>query len=92
MKSIIIQFPPKPQFNFSPPKPANDNFKLFGNGGGSSKQGFDVNLGGAAKVWESQNGRNQLFGTGTYSQHLGGPYGNSRPNVGGGATFIHKFG
>ncbi|XP_055383843.1 diptericin-D-like [Condylostylus longicornis] len=79
---------------FQPPplQPANNNFKLFGGGGGSPKQGFDVGLGATAKVWESPNGRNQLFGTRTYSQHLGGPYGNSRPNVGGGATFIHKFG
>ncbi|XP_055383841.1 diptericin-D-like [Condylostylus longicornis] len=82
----------QPQFNFNPPKQqANDNFKLFGNGGGSPKQGFDLNLGAQAKIWESQNGRNTLHGTGTYSQHLGGPYGNSRPNYGGGLSFTHRF-
>ncbi|CAD7080680.1 unnamed protein product [Hermetia illucens] len=60
-------------------------------GGGSPHSGFDLNVQGRAKIWESNNGRNTLHGTGEYSQHLGGPYGNSRPNFGGGLLFTHRF-
>ncbi|XP_055383844.1 diptericin-D-like [Condylostylus longicornis] len=88
--NVNSQQPPK--FNFDPPKQPNNDFKVFGGGGGSSKQGLDLNLGAQTKLWESQNGRNTLHGTGTYSQHLGGPYGNSKPNFGGGVTFTHHFG
>lgn len=65
--------------------------QLFVQGGGGPKQGYDIYAQGRAKLWESQNQRNSLHGTASYSQHLGGPYGNSRPNVGGGLTFTHRF-
>ncbi|CAD7080676.1 unnamed protein product [Hermetia illucens] len=60
-------------------------------GGGSPHSGFDLSVQGRAKIWESDNGRNTLYGTGQYGQHLGGPYGNSEPSFGGGLMFSHRF-
>lgn len=60
-------------------------------GGGSPRQGFDLSVNGRAPVWQSQNGRHSLDATGQYSQHLGGPYGNSRPNWGAGAQYTFRF-
>ncbi|CAD7080677.1 unnamed protein product [Hermetia illucens] len=60
-------------------------------GGGSPHSGFDLSFKGQTKLWESNNKRNTLHGTGQYSQHFGGPYGNSRPNFGGGLIFTHRF-
>lgn len=60
-------------------------------GGGSPGQGYDISAQGKVKLWESNNGRHQVHGTGSYSQHLGGPYGSSRPNVGAGATYTFRF-
>lgn len=60
-------------------------------GGGSPRQGFDLSINGRAPIWQSPNGRHSLDGTGQYSQHLGGPYGNSRPNWGAGAQYTFRF-
>lgn len=60
-------------------------------GGGSPRQGFDLSVNGRAPVWQSNNGRHSLDATGQYSQHLGGPYGNSRPNWGAGAQYTFRF-
>ncbi|XP_030558299.1 diptericin-D [Drosophila novamexicana] len=60
-------------------------------GGGSPRQGFDLSVNGRAPVWQSPNGRHSLDATGQYSQHLGGPYGNSRPNWGAGAQYTFRF-
>ena len=65
--------------------------QLQGGGGGSRGQGFDFGLQGKAPVWKSDNGRHQVDATGSYSQHLGGPYGNSKPNWGVGASYTYKF-
>ncbi|XP_017839297.2 diptericin-A [Drosophila busckii] len=66
-------------------------FSLQGGGGGSPRQGFDLSLNGRAPVWQSQNGRHSLDALGQFSQHLGGPYGNSRPNWGAGAAYTFRF-
>lgn len=65
--------------------------QLSGGGGGSRKQGFDVNLNAQQKVWESQNKRHSVDVNGGYSQHLGGQYGSSRPNYRVGAGYTYKF-
>ena len=63
--------------------------EITGFGGGSRKQGFDVSIDARQKVWESRNGRHSVDLSGGYSQHLGGPYGNSPADrrVGAGYTF-----
>ncbi|XP_017033192.1 diptericin A [Drosophila kikkawai] len=79
-----------PNFNFTPP-PDRRPFQLNGGGGGSPKQGFDLNLNAQAPVWQSNNGRHSLDATGQYGQHLGGPYGNSRPQWGAGGVYTYRF-
>lgn len=73
---------------FKPPQspPVNTNIYV-----GHGKLGTDINAQVGARLWQSQNGRTDLNGQGSYSQHLGGPYGNSRPNFGGGLTLVHRF-
>ncbi|KAH8401208.1 hypothetical protein KR009_003701 [Drosophila setifemur] len=66
-------------------------FQLNGGGGGSPKQGFDLNLNARVPVWQSNNGRHSFDATGQYGQHLGGPYGNSRPQFGGGGVYTYRF-
>nr|AAK17201.1 bactericidal protein diptericin B [Drosophila melanogaster] len=65
--------------------------QLNGGGGGSPKQGFDLSLNGRAPVWQSPNGRHSFDATGSYAQHLGGPYGNSRPQWGAGGVYTFRF-
>ncbi|XP_037952049.1 diptericin-A-like [Teleopsis dalmanni] len=65
--------------------------QLTAQGGGSPGKGFDINVDGRAPVWKSENGRHQIDATGGYSQHLGGPYGNSRPDFRGGAVYTFRF-
>ncbi|KAI8121168.1 Diptericin-D [Lucilia cuprina] len=74
-----------------PPEPKNLP-QLSGGGGGSRKQGFDVSLDASQKVWESQNKRHSVDASVGYSQHLGGPYGNSRPEYRGGVGYTYRFG
>ncbi|XP_065363370.1 diptericin-D-like [Calliphora vicina] len=66
--------------------------QLYGGGGGSRKDGFDVSLDARQNVWQSDNKRHSVDVTGGYSQHLGGPYGNSRPEYRGGAGYTYRFG
>ncbi|XP_039481958.1 diptericin A [Drosophila santomea] len=65
--------------------------QLNGGGGGSPRQGFDLSLNGRAPVWQSPNGRHSFDATGSYAQHLGGPYGNSRPQWGAGGVYTFRF-
>ncbi|XP_055921372.1 diptericin A-like [Eupeodes corollae] len=58
---------------------------------GSRGQGFDINANTRFPIWSSSNGRNSFDGTAGYSQHVGGPYGNSRPDYRGGVIFTHRF-
>ncbi|XP_055383846.1 diptericin-D-like [Condylostylus longicornis] len=71
--------------------PPQSDTKIFGGGGGSGKTGYDVALGVQTKLWESQNKSTSIHGTATYAQHLGGPYGNSKPNYGGGIGVRFNF-
>ena len=64
---------------------------VTGGGGGSRKNGFDVSLDARQKVWESQNKRHSVDVTGGYSQHLGGPYGSSRPQHRVGGIYQYRF-
>ncbi|XP_075155438.1 diptericin-D-like [Haematobia irritans] len=74
----------------SPPQPIKDP-KISASGGGQPNTGYNLNLDVRKNVWESQNGRHSVDATGGYSQHLGGPYGNSRPDFRGGAVYTYKF-
>lgn len=56
-----------------------------------SKAGTNVYVDGQARLWQSQNKRHEIHGQGSYGQHFGGPYGNSRPNYGGGLVYRHRF-
>ncbi|KAI8037138.1 diptericin-A [Drosophila gunungcola] len=80
-----------PNFDVVPLQRVRRQFQLNGGGGGSSKQGFDLNLNARAPVWQSQNGRHSFDATGSYAQHLGGPYGNSRPQFGAGGVYTYRF-
>ncbi|KAM7347861.1 diptericin-D-like [Cochliomyia hominivorax] len=75
-----------------PTQPPKNLPQLYGGGGGSRKQGFDVSIDARQKVWESQNKRHSVDVTGGYSQHLGGQYGSSRPQFRGGVGYTYKFG
>ncbi|KAM7347456.1 diptericin-D-like [Cochliomyia hominivorax] len=44
---------------------------------GNRKDGFDFSADVRKNIWESENKRHSFDVTGGYSQHLGGPYGNS---------------
>lgn len=59
--------------------------------GHSRQSGTDVAAQAQARLWRSDNGRNQVNGNAQYGQHFGGPGGKSRPSYGGGLTFIHRF-
>ncbi|XP_053964554.1 diptericin-D-like [Anastrepha ludens] len=60
-------------------------------GGGSPGKGIDLSIDTRIPVWQSHNGRHSFDATGQYSQHLGGPYGNSRPNWGAGGMYTFRF-
>ncbi|XP_037717161.1 diptericin-A [Drosophila subpulchrella] len=80
-----------PNFDVVPLHRVRRQFQLNGGGGGSPKQGFDLNLNARAPVWQSHNGRHSFDATGSYGQHLGGPYGNSRPQFGAGGVYTYRF-
>lgn len=73
------------------PEPDNSDLQLQGQGGGSPGKGFDVSVDGRKNIWNSDNGRHSVDATAGYSQHLGGPYGNSRPDFRGGASYTFRF-
>ncbi|XP_055838163.1 diptericin A-like [Episyrphus balteatus] len=58
---------------------------------GSNRQGYDVNVNSRFPIWKSENGRSSFDGTAGFSQHVNGPYGNSKPDYRGGFTFTHRF-
>lgn len=43
------------------------------------------------QLWQSENKRHELHGGASYAQHLGGPWGNSRPDIGVGAGYRYRF-
>lgn len=59
--------------------------------GGQGKGGTNLNVQGQTQLWQSGNGRHQLFGQGGYAQHLGGPSGNSKPNFNAGLSYKFRF-
>ncbi|XP_030387500.1 diptericin-A-like [Scaptodrosophila lebanonensis] len=82
----------QPKLNFSPPTNPPRRPDLFIQGGGSPRQGIDLNVQTRVPVWQSGNGRHSVDALGNYGQHLGGPYGNSRPQWGAGAQYSYQFG
>lgn len=66
-------------------------FSVSGGGGHNPHTGTDLSLNGQARLWQSQNQRHEIHGQGSYGQHLGGPYGNSQPNLGGGVLYRYRF-
>lgn len=75
-----------------PPANAERNWALNLNGGHQRGMGTDVYVSGQKQLWQSGNRQNELHGGASYGQHFGGPYGNSRPQFGVGATYVHRFG
>lgn len=75
------------------PQPLTDGktFDVRGGGGHTRGQGSDVYLAGQTRLYQSQNQRHEVHGGATYGQHIGGPYGSSRPNVGAGASYTYRF-
>ncbi|KAM7348176.1 diptericin-D [Cochliomyia hominivorax] len=86
--SVVVMADEKPKLVLPAPTP-KPLPQLVGGGGGNRKDGFGVSVDAHQKVWTSDNGRHSLGVTAGYGQHLGGPYGNSRPDyrVGGGYTY-----
>lgn len=54
-------------------------------------KGTDVYVDAQARVFQSDNKRHEVHVHGQYGQHLGGPYGNSRPSYGDGALYTFHF-
>lgn len=54
-------------------------------------QGTNVYVDGRARVYQSDDKRHEVHVNGQYGQHLGGPYGNSRPSYGGGVEYTYHF-
>ncbi|XP_017077047.2 diptericin A [Drosophila eugracilis] len=80
-----------PNFDVAPLTRVRRQFQLNGGGGGSPKQGFDLSLNTRVPVWTSPNGRHSFDATGSYGQHLGGRYGSSPPQFGGGGVYTFRF-
>lgn len=57
----------------------------------SRQSGTNVYAQGQARVWRSDNGRNEVHANGQYGQHFGGPGGRSPPSYGGGLIYTHRF-
>ncbi|XP_011196470.1 diptericin-A [Zeugodacus cucurbitae] len=91
--NLVLAYPKDQQdpwrLNPQPQPQRQPQFNL--QGGGSPKQGIDLSLDTRVPVWQSNNGRHSFDATGQYSQHLGGPYGNSRPNWGAGGVYTYRF-
>nr|P18684.1 RecName: Full=Diptericin-D; Flags: Precursor [Protophormia terraenovae] len=89
--SLAVMADEKPKLILPTPAPPNLP-QLVGGGGGNRKDGFGVSVDAHQKVWTSDNGRHSIGVTPGYSQHLGGPYGNSRPDYRIGAGYSYNFG
>lgn len=73
-------------------RPEEDKrFHVNGEVNHSRGQGTNVYVDGQARVYQSDNKRHEVHVNGQYGQHLGGPYGNSRPSYGGGVQYTHRF-
>ncbi|XP_019878924.1 attacin-A-like [Aethina tumida] len=53
--------------------------------------GTNVHADANVNLWRGNKGNTRLDAQGQYSKHFGGPWGNGRPNFGGGLTFTHRF-
>lgn len=60
-------------------------------GGVGDNNGKDVHIDAQARLWQSENKRHEIHGFGHYGQHLGGPWGNSRPSYGIGGGYVYRF-
>lgn len=74
------------------PLPNGKTWDVHGAGGHTRGQGSDVYLAGQTRLYQSKNERHEFHGGATYQQHIGGPYGSSRPNVGVGGSYVYRFG
>lgn len=73
------------------PLPNGKTWDVHGVGGHTRGQGSNVYLAGQTRLFQSKNDRHELHGGATYGQHIGGPYGSSRPNVGVGGSYVYRF-
>lgn len=80
---MVFVFPTRTLFQKDP--------KIYIEGGGNRRNGFDVNANIRKNVWESNNGKHSFDVTGGYSQHLGGPWGNSEPNRRVGGVYTYRW-
>nr|ACN93798.1 antimicrobial peptide diptericin [Musca domestica] len=74
-----------------PPPPQIKDPQVRVDVGGSPKDGYNVNADVRKNIWTSDNGRHSFDATAGYSQHLGGPYGNSRPDYRGGGSYTYRW-
>lgn len=81
--------PQSPQFNWTPPAEPPKT-QIFATGS-NSKSGTDIFAKAQTQVWQSNNKRHEINVQGSYGQHFGGPWGNSRPSYGGGAGYTFHF-
>lgn len=66
-------------------------FSVVAEGNHDRRTGANIHVDGQARLWQSQNQRHEVHGQGSYGQHIGGPYGNSKPIFGGGLIYRHRF-
>lgn len=95
--AICISFAGAQDFrNDMIPKPvphnAERNFDVQGQGGHQRGQGSDVYVHGQKELWRSDNNKHEVHGGASFGQHFGGPWGNSRPQVGVGAGYTYRWG
>nr|WRF81053.1 diptericin A [Drosophila montana] len=74
------------QFN-----PPNEQRFLVDGGYNKDKSGKDVWAQAQVPVWTSENKRHEVDVVGRYGQHLGGPWGNSKPSYGVGGNYRFRF-
>ncbi|XP_073830133.1 diptericin-D-like [Musca autumnalis] len=75
----------------SPPPQQIKDPQVNVNVGGSPKDGYNVNADVRKNIWTSDNGKHSFDATAGYGQHLGGPYGNSRPDYRGGGIYTYRW-
>ncbi|XP_061387361.1 diptericin-D-like [Musca vetustissima] len=74
-----------------PPPPQIKDPQVNVNVGGSPKDGYNVNADVRKNIWTSDNGKHSFDATAGYGQHVGGPYGNSRPDYRGGGIYTYRW-